>query len=57
MQTERLLTKVETLTSFYDISNDKYYLIDHNLSFDQNAGPEDFLCTCTALVTANGNMI
>jgi len=26
----------------YDVGSDKYYLIDHNLSFDQNVQPEDF---------------
>ena len=26
----------------YEVKSNKYYLIDHNLSFDQNVGPQDF---------------
>ncbi|EMO5719499.1 TPA: hypothetical protein I3599_000674 [Enterobacter cloacae] len=44
-----ILNADRTLTSqggnvniLYDVGNDKYYLIDHNLSFDENAGPDDF---------------
>ncbi|HBI9806134.1 TPA: HipA family kinase, partial [Escherichia coli] len=43
LNADRTLTdKGGNVNILYDISNDKYYLIDHNLSFDQNAGPEDF---------------
>ncbi|EBG8339848.1 hypothetical protein D8R97_22165 [Salmonella enterica subsp. enterica] len=43
LNADRTLTdKGGNVNIIYDISNDKYYLIDHNLSFDQNTGPEDF---------------
>lgn len=40
---DRILTaKGGNVNILYDVGSDKYYLIDHNLSFDQNACPEDF---------------
>ncbi|EAA5961766.1 hypothetical protein EU853_23450 [Salmonella enterica subsp. enterica serovar Stanleyville] len=38
-----LTSKGGNVNILYDVGNDKYYLIDHNLSFDENAGPDDFL--------------
>lgn len=43
LNADRTLTdKGGNVNILYDVGNDKYYLIDHNLSFDQNVGPEDF---------------
>ncbi|MDH8431332.1 hypothetical protein QIG28_27360, partial [Klebsiella pneumoniae] len=44
LNADRTLTdKGGNVNIIYDVGNDKYYLIDHNLSFDQNAEPDDFL--------------
>lgn len=41
---DRTLTeKGGNVNILYDVSHDKYYLIDHNLSFDQDVQPDDFL--------------
>lgn len=43
LNADRTLTSVGgNVNILYDVGNDKYYLIDHNLSFDQNAESEDF---------------
>ena len=43
LNADRTLTdKGGNVNILYDVGHDKYYLIDHNLSFDKNAGPEDF---------------
>ncbi|HBV9908393.1 TPA: HipA family kinase [Klebsiella aerogenes] len=43
LNADRTLTdKGGNVNILYDVGHDKYYLIDHNLSFDKNADPEDF---------------
>ena len=43
LNADRTLTdKGGNVNILYDVGSDKYYLIDHNLSFDQNVQPEDF---------------
>lgn len=43
MNGDRSLTaKGGNVNILYDVEHDRYYLIDHNLAFDQNAGAEDF---------------
>lgn len=43
LNADRTLTrKGGNVNILYDVGNDQYYLIDHNLSFDENAGPDDF---------------
>lgn len=43
MNGDRSLTdKGGNVNILYDVEHDRYYLIDHNLAFDQNAVAEDF---------------
>jgi hypothetical protein len=43
LNADRTLTdKGGNVNILYDVGSDKYYLIDHNLSFDQSIQPEDF---------------
>lgn len=43
LNADRTLTEIGgNVNILYDVNKDKYYLIDHNLSFDQNIDSEDF---------------